>query len=106
MSENHVISLYKRGHTIGGHTHKHDALDSLETSEIKSDVVLGRDKLLEILGFKPNVFSYPHGRYNKSILEVVEKAGFTYGVTTERRGLNSKENPVAVPRFDATDLII
>ena len=34
-----MLFLYIKGHTIGGHTHKHDALDSLETSEIKSDVV-------------------------------------------------------------------
>lgn len=106
MSRDQVLSLHKKGHTIGGHTHKHNALDSLDISNVRTDTYICRDRLVDIIGSKPNVFSYPHGRYNDSVLGVIKEAGFTHGVTIEKRGLNRSENSMTIPRFDATDIVV
>lgn len=104
MNKNELVSLRDKGHYIGGHTHNHYALDVLNEHGAGEDVLNGVDKLVNILKYRPNVFSYPHGRYNDTILKVVKNAGFDYGVTLERRYPNKQDNRLAIPRYDAIDL--
>ncbi|MEK6882485.1 MAG: polysaccharide deacetylase family protein, partial [Nanoarchaeota archaeon] len=63
---------------------------------------LSKEKLLELqksLGFKVNHFAYPKGIVNDRILKFVKKAGFRFAYTTKPGVINSKTNPLLIPRI-------
>lgn len=104
MSKEDIFNLHKKGHVIGGHTHNHKALDSMDIKEVVSDTIVCKEELSRIIGYNPSIFSYPHGRYNENVLSVISEAGFNYGVTIDRRAIGSNDSQMAIPRFDAMDI--
>lgn len=63
--------------TIGAHTVSHPRLSTLAEEETRKEIVDSKRRLEEMLGHSVNHFSYPHGDYNTTTLQVVNEAGFT-----------------------------
>ncbi|MEK7541724.1 MAG: polysaccharide deacetylase family protein [Patescibacteria group bacterium] len=104
MSEEELATLSREGFTIGSHSHGHDALDSVSSDLLRQDIRESKRRLENLLGVSPTVFSYPYGRYSPETRGVVQKEGFCYAVTTDRRGITAGEDSYSIPRFDANDV--
>jgi peptidoglycan-N-acetylglucosamine deacetylase len=82
LNESDVKNL-ARSFEIGAHTLNHVYLDEVPLSEAFREIVEGKKALQEILNDEVNVFSYPGGRYNGRIINLVKQSGFIGARTTE-----------------------
>lgn len=72
------------------HTHTHRRWDALPyvttpTDFIKSDILLSRERMKEMLGSCSQHLCWPEGYYTREYIRVAEALGFSYLYTTERR---------------------
>lgn len=104
MNGDEMRELERTGFAIGSHTHYHESLERQDAVAFRGDTAKAREVFSRYLGEAPTVISYPHGRSNEATRRVLERSGFTHGVTIERRGVAAGDDPFAIPRFDTTDL--
>ncbi|MBI2097292.1 MAG: polysaccharide deacetylase family protein, partial [Candidatus Sungbacteria bacterium] len=76
MSAEELGELKANGMDIGSHTYGHLALDTLSRSEQLEEITRGREALCNALGCHPDMFVYPHGRYNANTLGIVKGLDF------------------------------
>lgn len=71
---------------FGAHTHEHQILTTLEPDEIRRELEISRDILLDRGLIEPSFipFCYPNGNYTVEIADMVREAGYHMAVTTER----------------------
>jgi peptidoglycan/xylan/chitin deacetylase (PgdA/CDA1 family) len=62
--------------TLGLHSHSHAHLLSLSEEEIIEDTKTALALFEKNLGFKPTVYVYPYGEYNKDIENTIKSFGF------------------------------
>lgn len=79
---------------IGGHTLDHIFLDSIDDRTAERQIVEGRTYLDDILGRKTKGFCYLGGKYNKTIEQIVRKAGFEYARTTKNLAIDVKPSEI------------
>ncbi|MBI3075304.1 MAG: polysaccharide deacetylase family protein [Parcubacteria group bacterium] len=92
---------------IGCHTHFHRAFEWQHENEIEEELARSQNILHECIGKRPRVLSYPYGRIGvarEKTIHLLEKHGFSYAVTTEKRALLPTEFPLFLPRYNANDL--
>ena len=104
MSEDEIRKLEHDGFMIGSHTHHHESLEHKNEQFLGEDVRTSRDVLSRFLSHAPTVISYPHGRINEAMRNVLTDAGFTHGVTIERREVRPDDDAFLLPRFDTMDI--
>jgi peptidoglycan/xylan/chitin deacetylase (PgdA/CDA1 family) len=68
---------------IGSHTMTHPKLTALSTEEAARELVESRQKLEEWLGREVELFSFPYGVFNASLIELCRKAGYKRVFTTQ-----------------------
>jgi peptidoglycan/xylan/chitin deacetylase (PgdA/CDA1 family) len=69
--------------TIGGHTHRHLLLSSLDHSDVRAEIQDGLDRLQEMVGSQTQHFSYPYGGHTERIAEMVSNFNLRSAVTTQ-----------------------
>lgn len=104
MSEKEIKSLADSGFGVGGHSHRHDSLITLSKDDLVKDIRFCADNLLRVTGQKPKIFSYPYGHYNETVVEVVKKVGFEYGLTIKTGAVRSGDSVWSLPRCDSKDI--
>ncbi|MBI2024679.1 MAG: polysaccharide deacetylase family protein [Candidatus Harrisonbacteria bacterium] len=104
MGAGEIRELQRAGMQIGAHTHQHYALDTMNPEAIKNDINLNKAGLDSVLGFVPEVFSYPHGRYQPAAVSILRDEKFKHAVTIEKRGVSGSDDPLLMPRYDTNDL--
>ncbi|MCI0532588.1 polysaccharide deacetylase family protein [bacterium] len=104
MNKDEVRILLENGHTIGSHTHDHQALDSLSREETRRTIGTSKEILTELLGNPPVLFSYPQGSGNDDARAVLAEEGFQHAATTIRRGIVKSDHQYIIPRYDANDV--
>lgn len=72
------------------HTHTHNRWDLMNDIReplhfLKADILLGRERMKEMLGTCSPHLCWPEGYYNQDYIEVARELGFSYLYTTERR---------------------
>lgn len=72
------------------HTHTHKRWDRMNDiwcplNFLKSDILLGRERMKEMLGSCSKHLCWPEGYYNHDYIRVARELGFSYCYTTERR---------------------
>lgn len=72
--------LHDNGWCMGAHTKNHYWLNELYNEQgiepVKDDILLGKQRMEEMLGIKTRIFAYPGGMYNDEIEKIV-KDNFT-----------------------------
>ena len=63
--------------TIAAHTVTHPRLSALTEEDARKEIVESKQRLEEMLGHSINHFSYPHGDYNATTVQMVKEIGFT-----------------------------
>lgn len=89
--EREDIVEISREHEIGAHTINHVDLVSIPVSEAKNEIEGSKSYIEELIGHQVKMLSYPFGRYNKGIAEIVKQAGFI-GARTCRPGNFGMQN--------------
>jgi peptidoglycan/xylan/chitin deacetylase (PgdA/CDA1 family) len=78
----------EHGLEIGGHTHLHPVLSTLDDEALQEELVTCRRRLDEELGAAPRPFCYPNGMpgdYDTRVADAVRGAGFTGSVVAHPR---------------------
>ena len=65
-----------RSFDIGGHSYHHEDLTKVYPKEAGREIVEGKKRLEDIIGKEVLSFSYPHGRFNAQLMNIVKEAGF------------------------------
>ncbi len=105
MNSNEVKKLASQGMAIGSHSHNHNSFELLSMNDALIDLRNSKKKLDDLLRKEVDVFSYPHGRYAAEAVELLDRAGFRYAVTIDRRSITAQDSKFFIPRYDANDLL-
>lgn len=107
MTSDQVRQLRNAGMVVGGHTCSHPILASLDEDRARSEIVLGKHKLEEILGEPIDLFAYPNGQPGLDFLpghaKIVRDAGFKAAFTTAWGVSRRETDPFQLPRFTPWD---
>jgi peptidoglycan/xylan/chitin deacetylase (PgdA/CDA1 family) len=98
LSSPQLRDLADAGFEIGCHSRSHAFLSDLEISDLKNEIVTGKDELEQILGRRIEHFSCPGGRWSQRVSQVAREAGYR-SVVTSRTGINyAKGDPYRLAR--------
>jgi peptidoglycan/xylan/chitin deacetylase (PgdA/CDA1 family) len=94
-----------QGHSIESHSVSHRSLGSLDPSEIASELINSRGRIIDEIGIPPEGLSYPYGTlrdFNPLVATAAKSAGYRYAVTAIH-GLNHTGcNPYFLRRISMT----
>lgn len=107
MSWYNIRKLYGRGHEMGSHTCSHDNLmTDTDRERVWREINASRERLAREIGAPITViksFAAPTGEYGPAEIELIQKAGYSYAVTSWGDGPNvDKLKPYVLVRFDVT----
>ena len=107
MSADEVRAIRQAGMEVGGHTHSHPILSSLDDGDAYAEIVRGKSELEAILGEPVDVFAYPNGNPSRDLaaahVEMVREAGFVAAATTQSGVGKVRTDPLMMPRFTPWD---
>lgn len=83
LSDEEVKRISDAGFEIGAHSLTHRDLTTISLAEAREEIRDSKAYLEDLLGKKVNMFCYPRGKYNSSIVELVKEAGFVGARTVE-----------------------
>jgi len=102
-----VRVLHDAGMEIGGHTHTHPILNSIDDASAEFEIGECKGRLEHLLGARVTTFAYPNGVPEKDFSErhkaIARKAGYRVAVTTQAGYSRSGHDPYAIPRFTPWD---
>lgn len=103
MTSAQVRKLAQAGMEIGGHTHSHPILASLDDAQAKREIETGKDRLEEMIGAPLRLFAYPNGKpstdYRLRDRDLVQSLGFEAAVTTQWGTADRSGDLFQLPRF-------
>jgi len=85
---------------IGCHGKTHRDFIDLTEKELKKELSVSAQIIKEQTGQKPIALSYPHGKYNQEVKDIIQKAGFRFAVATNRGKADIKD------RFELKKVVI
>lgn len=93
-----IKKLRKEGWIIGYHSKTHLDLRSLDDNVLYEEIVRGKKRLEERLGFDIKYFAYPYGLYNKKVMNIVSIAGYENAFTVSGGGFKNRKLPYKIDR--------
>jgi peptidoglycan/xylan/chitin deacetylase (PgdA/CDA1 family) len=78
---------------VGSHTYRHVALTEIPWAEARREVLDGKAWLEDVIGRPVAAFSYPRGKFNRRIAQLVEGAGFVGARTCMLNVLDAPRTP-------------
>ncbi len=82
LEKKEIIEIAKT-HEIGAHTLFHSDIIKISIPDATNEIKGSKDFIEDILGYNISMFSYPFGRFNESIKNIVKQSGFEAARTTE-----------------------
>lgn len=67
-----VKEIYNRGFEIGIHSNTHPDMTKLTKKQIREELEININKIVEITGDRPKLFRPPYGYYNNNLIEICE----------------------------------
>lgn len=83
MNRGQIKEMQEYGIEFGGHTKTHVKLSRVEPEEARVEIIESTEILEELLGEKMLSFAYPYGDLNDRVKQIVEEAGYRFGVATD-----------------------
>lgn len=75
LSDDEIAAISRR-HEIGAHTMDHPLLTKVSREAAEKQIADSKDYLEKITGKKVEMFAYPAGDYNASVIDIVKSCGF------------------------------
>lgn len=91
MNTQQLRELSSLGYEIGAHTVTHPILTEIPASEVRKEILQSKHYLEDLTGSSVLSFAYPFGDFDKPIRDLVEEAGFHYGLTIKEALLKEGE---------------
>lgn len=88
---------------IGAHTVTHQALGRLDSAGQRSEILPNKKTLEDLIERPVTSFSYPHGDYDDSSIQLLREAGFSRACTTAGNTVAGTHDPLLLPRVHALD---
>ncbi|MBN8867840.1 MAG: polysaccharide deacetylase family protein [Solirubrobacterales bacterium] len=109
LSSKQVKKMHRAGWEIASHTITHPDLTTLDATGLEHELVGSKQELERDLGIEIVNFCYPAGRYDDTVAQAVEAAGYR-GATTVNPGLAEKSMPfelnrIRIDRGDGADAL-
>jgi peptidoglycan/xylan/chitin deacetylase (PgdA/CDA1 family) len=98
MSIKMIKELSENDISFGAHTVNHFKLTEVSDYEAECQISNSKIELENILGKQIQSFSYPHGKYNKRIIEIVKYVGFKNAVSCNSAYLTNNSSLFEIPR--------
>jgi peptidoglycan/xylan/chitin deacetylase (PgdA/CDA1 family) len=84
LNDQQVTELLESGcFELGGHTHTHANLNSLDQKQKIAEIKNSKIKLEQLFNTKVTSFAYPFGIYSEQDVSIVEQSGYSSAVTTD-----------------------
>jgi len=83
MNRGQIKEMQEYGIEFGGHTKTHVKLSRVDLEEARVEILESTEILEELLGEKMISFAYPYGDLNDRVKQIVEEAGYKFGVATD-----------------------
>jgi peptidoglycan/xylan/chitin deacetylase (PgdA/CDA1 family) len=99
LYESNVRAMIDAGWELAAHTIDHLDLTTLDAAGLKREVAGSRAILRRQYGVPVENFCYPAGRFDETVIDAVEAAGYA-GATTEIRGYADRAAPYELARFE------
>ena len=105
MSQSDLISLHKKGFTVGSHTTSHPWLTNLSADEQKNEIDNSLSALKSIRGDLDNwIMCYPYGEYNEDTLSILKEKNCALALTSKVGSADlSVQNKYELLRLDTND---
>ena len=84
---------------FGSHALTHPSLPALGEAEMIREIRESRARCASLTGTAPAAFAYPFGEYDRSVMRLVEEAGFACAVTSDRGFVGRRSKLFALPRI-------
>ena len=89
--------------TIGNHSHSHNYLADLSTTEIRFDLKKSIELFKKNLGYEPKFFSYPFGEYSEELKNIVKEFNFELAFGQHSGVIDSTKDLFELPRFSLNE---
>lgn len=99
MDADELGAWMQAGMEVGAHTRSHPRLTACTSADARSEIAGSKADLEEALGVPLERFSYPHGLYLPSHVEMVREAGYRGAVTTRTARASTQEDLLQLPRI-------
>lgn len=87
---------------IGAHTKSHGSLPQLSDAQQWVEIQGSKRDLEATIGKAVTSFSYPFGRFDRRVIDVVRRAGYEVACTSEDTTVTGISNRLTLPRLQAT----
>lgn len=91
LSEDEIRSI-AISQEVGGHSLTHRRLTTISSSEAKNEIVGSQQFLQRITGSSVKAFSFPGGKFDEPLLDIVREAGFVGARTTKKMAIQRAGN--------------
>jgi peptidoglycan/xylan/chitin deacetylase (PgdA/CDA1 family)/glycosyltransferase involved in cell wall biosynthesis len=88
------------GWEIGAHTMGHVRLPDLSTPAAATEIQKSKTTLEQALNTEIISFAYPYGALTEEVKDLVQQAGFTFGVATDTGGLHLEDDRMQIFRIN------
>jgi peptidoglycan/xylan/chitin deacetylase (PgdA/CDA1 family) len=102
LDRHDLATLAHAGLSIGAHSHRHIALDTVEPSVARDEIRRSRDRLQDWVGRPVTEFAYPHGFHSRRTKAEVAAAGFTSACAVKQALSSATDDPFALARIMPT----
>jgi peptidoglycan/xylan/chitin deacetylase (PgdA/CDA1 family) len=84
---------------IGGHSHTHPQLDQLPDDGLRSELILCKEIIGDLLGTVPASFAYPYGYSSRRVREAVRETGYAQALAVNNGLARRRQGPYALTRL-------
>jgi peptidoglycan/xylan/chitin deacetylase (PgdA/CDA1 family) len=98
ITKNEIVSLIKKGWTIGSHSATHANLKTLSQKELHEEIINSKEMLENEFSIPISYFAFPRGQYSADVLKVIKKAGYSAAVTMDDGFISVSSNLLTLPR--------
>ena len=99
MDWDQLKSLVESGMEIGAHMITHCNLTDLSKQEQEKEIAGSKEILEEKLGIEVEAFSYPRGKFDDGIVDIVKAAGYKAACTTAAGYVTEQSDALRLDRF-------
>jgi peptidoglycan/xylan/chitin deacetylase (PgdA/CDA1 family) len=102
MSTSEIQEWLDLGMDIGAHTQTHADLTKISEKQVKVEIYESKKSLEKKFNISIVDFCYPFGRFNESISNIANSAGYSSATTMIRGRANTQSNQFKLPRIPIT----
>jgi peptidoglycan/xylan/chitin deacetylase (PgdA/CDA1 family) len=92
MTAEQLRAMHAAGHEIGSHSFSHPDLRAVSAEGLHVELTRSRADLEDLVGAPVQSFAYPHGWFNRTVHDAVERAGYRSAASVTC-GINTSETP-------------